>query len=365
MGFWEDQWKQLRGHIKFRLLELAIATFGGTVLAALVYFLNELRYLPGWAPPLGVFLVSLSVFLYAIHKLSHIVQQPTKQAPPISKADQQSSKLVIHDAVWGPKSAGKTPGILDANITETLQGLTRDGLVVLASNNLVGDPAPNMKKRLRVEYSYGNSNRLTVEREEDSILVLPEDPYLKDIGSLFSPLQIEILRLYRDLRQMLRDAGPAPELRNGGLLVHEGVASAWMEEYSQWARKITYRYRGEFADRVPAVMVSLGQTTGMVVTDLEPYTKEVRPGYDFRQLLDLLLGFVVKLEKSHADHKAISALATQDEGIIYRYESLPLDEQRKILLNSRAKDFIDQAYERRNGPMDPHVPLRIRDFDDS
>jgi hypothetical protein len=138
-----------------------------------------------------------------------------------------------------------------------------------------------------------------------------------------------------------------------------------MEEYSQWARKITYRYRGEFADRVPAVMVSLGQTTGMVVTDLEPYTKEVRPGYDFRQLLDLLLGFVVKLEKSHADHKAISALATQDEGIIYRYESLPLDEQRKILLNSRAKDFIDQAYERRNGPMDPHVPLRIRDFDDS
>jgi hypothetical protein len=256
------------------------------------------------------------------------------------------SKLVIHDAVWGPKWPAGTPGILDVNVTEILQDLARDGLVVLASNNLIGDPAPNMRKRLRVEYSYGNSNRLTVEREEDGILVLPEDPYLKKVEMLFSPLQIEILRLSRDLRQMLKDAGPAPELRNAGFMMKGDDTSTWMEAYSQWARRIIYRYRGEFASRVKTVMISLGQTTGMVVATLEPYTKDARPGYDFQQLLDLLLGFVAKLEVSDEERKSISALKTHDEDIIRRYERLLLDEQRQVLRDSPRKSFIDKIYER-------------------
>jgi hypothetical protein len=121
------------------------------------------------------------------------------------------------------------------------------------------------------------------------------------------PIQRELLELSRDLRRMLKDAGPQPMPKFAGPLKEGQDQKAWTDQwsadtnkwqdaYSEWARKIIYRYREEFAGRVKKVMNSLGLTTGMVVAPLEPYASDVRPGDDFNNLIDLLIGFFAKLE---------------------------------------------------------------------
>ncbi len=175
----------------------------------------------------------------------------------------------------------------------------------------------------------------------------------------FIPLQIDIIQLARDLRQMSADAGPPPALKNCGPMPTGSDVSAWMKErmdesglwtnaYSEWARKIIYRYQEEFAHRVKLVMTSLGKTTGMVVISLEPYTTDVRPGEDFQTLIDLLLGFFVKLEISVEERKASSYIARQDRETIKFYEDMPSEQMQVVLENPKMKSFVGQAYERKN-----------------
>jgi hypothetical protein len=125
---------------------------------------------------------------------------------------------------------------------------------------------------------------------------------------ILTPLQGEILHLSRDLHQLLKEAGPPPELQNTGPMKKGEDAQAWTKQqtieadewtkaYSEWARKLIYNYRQRFSERVKKAMHSLGANTGMVVVSLEPYTTDIRPGADFQQLIDILLEFFVKLEK--------------------------------------------------------------------
>jgi len=175
----------------------------------------------------------------------------------------------------------------------------------------------------------------------------------------FTPLQIEIIQLARDLRHLLVDAGPPPDLKNTGPMPKGNDLNVWMKErmdesglwtdaYSEWARKIIYRYQEEFAHRVKLVMTSLGKTTGMVVISLEPYTSDVRPGEDFQNLIDLLLGFFVKLEIPAEERKASSYIARQDQETIKFYEDMTSEQMRMLLENPKMKSFIDRAYERKS-----------------
>jgi hypothetical protein len=82
--------------------------------------------------------------------------------------------LQIHSALYGTSPAD------DIEVAEILQGLQSDAITCLIENNLFKrDPHPNVHKRLKVKYSYGNSIVLTVSRPEGSRLVLPEDSWLK------------------------------------------------------------------------------------------------------------------------------------------------------------------------------------------
>jgi len=98
---------------------------------------------------------------------------------PIPQIEQCPSQLVIHSAVWGPIKQTGIAGMLDEDVADKLRTLPHNGLVVLASNSLFGDHTQNQRKRLKVVYSYGNSDKVTIEREEDEIMVLPEDPHWK------------------------------------------------------------------------------------------------------------------------------------------------------------------------------------------
>lgn len=77
-------------------------------------------------------------------------------------------RLTIHRATYGD-------GRRQIDITERLRGYVRDGqLEVTASNDLAGrDPAPNMRKVLRIEYSVNNGRRQEVVVEESQFIRLP------------------------------------------------------------------------------------------------------------------------------------------------------------------------------------------------
>ncbi len=89
-----------------------------------------------------------------------------------------SSKLHIHSATWGVRRLGE-----EMDATRPLQESHRDALAICVSRDVFGEPALGKKKWLDVEYSYGSSIIRKVSREEDSLLVLPEDPELESAKS--------------------------------------------------------------------------------------------------------------------------------------------------------------------------------------
>lgn len=119
-------------------------------------------------------------------------------------------------------------------------------------------------------------------------------------ASVLTPLQMDVLSLSRDLREFLRELGPAPQLPVGASTLGLDQIGDWTGEYAEWARRMIYRYRSDFAPRVRDIANTIGANTGMVVVSLEPYCSDVRPGHDFDVLLDTLLGFVAKLEDPSA-----------------------------------------------------------------
>lgn len=97
------------------------------------------------------------------------------QKPQLEPLAAAPRGLTIHSAVYG--SGPDT----DIDITEKLQSMVRDALVVPVANDLAPrDPHFGVVKVLTVEYSYGNPSRFRVTRPENSRLVLPEDTWARD-----------------------------------------------------------------------------------------------------------------------------------------------------------------------------------------
>src|SRR5579863_3373714 len=137
----------------------------------------------------------------------------------------EQKKLTIRSAFYG------TGPLDEREVTERLSMTATDALVVPVDNNFLGcDPAPMKKKRLRVEYSYGNLSILQATRWEGGRLVLPEDS--------------EIARLAHEIEQVTQDLekakasnaelsrSPAIKLdaaqigKAGGLMTRAGEAEA-------------------------------------------------------------------------------------------------------------------------------------------
>jgi hypothetical protein len=100
----------------------------------------------------GMFVLTLLVVISIFRKRSFPAN--------ISQIRNEPGKLIIHSAMYG------TGPLNDVSVIDRLNALNRDGLVVLANNNLVSiDPAPGRPKRLLVKYSYGNSEIFTASKQ--------------------------------------------------------------------------------------------------------------------------------------------------------------------------------------------------------
>jgi hypothetical protein len=131
------------------------------------------------------------------------------------------ANLVIHSAFYG------TGPLDDREVTERLKATSPEGLVVPIDNNFLGcDPAPMKQKRLKVEYSFGNTSIQQVLRLEGGRLVLPEDSEIKRLA-------IEVEQVKKQPRGQI--------MRAGVLYSKAGQADYLVEELE----KVWYLYTNE------------------------------------------------------------------------------------------------------------------------
>lgn len=152
-------------------------------------------------------LLSIAAILWIVRLLQNWTSpniKPQAQTQPLKPAIELApSKLRIHSASYAPIDGEGD----DYPVAEFLSQITNGDSLVLdniqnqsfqtPSHNFVPkDPKVGTKKRLLVEYSFGNEKTTTIERREESRIVLPEDPFLK----VFNLLQLRAFHLAGRLR---------------------------------------------------------------------------------------------------------------------------------------------------------------------
>lgn len=86
---------------------------------------------------------------------------------------------------------------------------------------------------------------------------------------VFTPLQIEIIERARGLRQLLKNAGPPPEMQNKGpkpegedlqkwLAQRTLEALEWEQKRAEWTQQILYAYQRDFAQQVEQTIYTVG-----------------------------------------------------------------------------------------------------------
>lgn len=85
-------------------------------------------------------------------ELSRVKAQHEQELADARKQNQFSQRLVIRSAKYG------TGDVNDVSVLDAVNLIPRDALAIPVDNNLVAggpDPAPMQRKRLHIEYSYG------------------------------------------------------------------------------------------------------------------------------------------------------------------------------------------------------------------
>jgi hypothetical protein len=226
--------------------------------------------IPWWSYGLALLLIGAAI--------GTAVRRQEKPPSPISK-------LMIHSALYGVGDAA------DVVVTDKLNGITKEGLVVPVNNNLADhDPAPNKSKRLKVEYKYDAGDPRTVIVPEHGWLMLPENPQLlklktdveilqKRIDSAatqdapqFSDLAKRVLNLASHFKhEVTQFRGGNPEPRSPSTLIltrHASSASSPMfgrddlkngiTEHNAWKERAAAWYRHNFMRALEGVRDELG-----------------------------------------------------------------------------------------------------------
>jgi hypothetical protein len=111
-----------------------------------------------------------SVFVVFRRPVSATASRVNSFTSPPARAPFHTPVVKICSATYGSLQCG--PGLAD--VTEPLRRLIRDGrLETIDYRNFAGDPAPNMAKNLRVDYTVGDQAH-TVNVTEHQILQLPQ-----------------------------------------------------------------------------------------------------------------------------------------------------------------------------------------------
>jgi hypothetical protein len=268
-----------------------------------------------WA---GIVCLCLSVMIPAV-----IGMIRKRRMPPVALAEQ--SKLKIISAYYGVKG-GPDEDVAEKYLRPRISGGALAGWV---GADLFGalDPAIGKYKRLKVRYSY-EGREATIERGENELLVLPEDPHLKQATqtpsvtddaeadrlrreeiqrkadlwnaqesrrlcdeerraalnqleeaksqlAIFTPLQVDLLALAKELRSWHKGIPEYPmlnkDLADGTSEGRTRALTDMSARRSAWATPLEYQYTASFTPKITKIVLDLGGQ-GVDVKSLEKYS---------------------------------------------------------------------------------------------
>lgn len=86
---------------------------------------------------------------------------------PVAK---ETPRLVINKATYGDLAGGDAAKISD--VTDKVKGMvTAEGLTVVASNDNFGDPAENIQKQLKIEYTLDGEKKDQTVTENETLTI--------------------------------------------------------------------------------------------------------------------------------------------------------------------------------------------------
>jgi hypothetical protein len=222
------------------------------------------------------------------------------------------SKLKIISAYYGGDAGENDTEVTQRYLQPRILG---DALAGWVGADLFGafQPVTNQRKRLKVHYSF-EGKEATIERRENELLVLPEDPHLKRTTqavdevevdrlrkleverkaelwraqesrrlcdeerrealkqleelklqpALFCPLQIEAFRLAKELLLFLRSLGNRPTGRSRDEFPdtkagYDQYVTDRLNSVGLWEDQLTHGYALEFAPKVKTMMHKFGR----------------------------------------------------------------------------------------------------------
>jgi hypothetical protein len=250
---------------------------------------------PTWLPVASIVFLAASVVTASV--LNFVFQRQMKKieatipsisvnnvpvAGPVREPVKSKPKLIIHRAVYG------TGPITDIDITESLRNAARDGLVIPVDNNLVPrDPAVGIRKRLVVDYSYGNGIVCSASRAEsiqgDIVrLVLPEDSEIQRLSAELKKRIVEgaltetkaapllrdrIFNACRELQMLLEKHGKRPNPYLIPISDRDEYIRKYTDEVQAWDDKFQADYWRNHNDKIVALRHELAQES---LTDNAP-----------------------------------------------------------------------------------------------
>ncbi|MCU1248747.1 MAG: hypothetical protein JWQ49_1776 [Edaphobacter sp.] len=243
---------------------------------------------------------------FSRHPESHDGTLPTLALPPVP------SKLVIHSANYGIE--GK-----DSDVTATIRSHANSALVVRVGADLFHgfDPLVGVLKRLKVRYSF-EGHEATVERPETELLVIPEDPYLKqaatreherrlesanNVDGLFTALQIEAFRLARELDVLMKRI-PVPKAETyqkdfpTQTEWHEAFTKAWTP-HEEALPKVRAEYSHVLAPKVKDVVLRLRKEGCKEDTWIDQWFEQIPNELYLRTLRDKIVAMAHDLDGVH------------------------------------------------------------------
>jgi len=267
----KEQWHQIRGHAKWRLIEWM---FGGGVLVTAVALVRATSLY--WKVQILLFVISVIGFA-----LAAFLQRGTT-----SRREAIQRKLVIHSANYRAIRGGGS----EYDVTEFLRRISNgDSLVfeienhnfVIRDQNFVPvDPLVGTPKRLSITYSYKGGPPSTIERYEHARFVLPEDSEIQRLRDVINQLKQQQVQA----APMATGTNPIPELRlrvlslcselQGFLATHgteprvESQPPESQNPFSRagampWRAKFIGDYRLKFLESVPKMRDEIRVRAGM------------------------------------------------------------------------------------------------------
>jgi len=163
-------------------------------------------------------------------------------SPVVDPPMASPSKLIVDSAYYGIEG-GADEEVSDKYLRPRIRG---DALVGWIGADLFGAYQPVFgRKRLKVCYSF-QGKKATIVRQEDELLVLPEDPHLKELDGVLDQLQRDALRYVKELMRFVDEEVKSFPDQGDPTKLSSKEMDERLDKRRAWTIRVEATYKGRF-----------------------------------------------------------------------------------------------------------------------